>query len=177
MFFPDGTYGSVVSGVFNTSEGDSVDLVYGDYTMKDGDKGNIYNGAAMSTMKPDTSTLPMPTPWTSSGVGSAIAATSLGTMASLSTGTVTIPATTEPASTDESITIIATMTGCGHCPEWNTTIAGPTQSGGSRPATTSTFTTGIITPTITANSLATMTAINPGLSIAAALIALCAINV
>jgi len=147
VYFPDGTYGNVNSALFNTSEGDRIDLNYGDYTLKDGMKGNIYNGN-MSTMKPDTSTLSLPSPWTSSGVGSAIPATGLGTTASLSTGTTIISATTEAPTTGDSITLIATMTGCGNCPPWNTTIAGSSQPGTTRLASTSVFTTGIITPTM-----------------------------
>ncbi|KAJ9654107.1 hypothetical protein H2198_006787 [Neophaeococcomyces mojaviensis] len=147
VFFPDGTYGAVVTGDFNTSNGDRINLVYGDYTLRDGQKGNIYNSPDVTSMKPETSTLPMPKPWTSSGEGSAIPATGLGTTGSLSTGTVVTPATTQAPSIGESITIVATMTGCNHCPAYNTTIPGPTQSGTTRLSSTSVFTTGIIMPT------------------------------
>lgn len=149
VYFPDGTYGTVVTGDFNTSDGTSINLVYGDYTMKNGTKGNIYNGDVSVSAKPDTTTMPMPSPWTSKGEGSAIPATGLGTTASLSVVTTTISATSFAASTGSSITVIATMTGCNHCPAYNTTIPGPTQPGGTHSARTSTFTTGIITPTIT----------------------------
>lgn len=148
MYFPDGTYGTVVTGDFNTSDGTSINLVYGAYTMKNGTTGNIYSGSVSTSLMPDTSTMPMPTPWTSSGEGSAIPVTGLGTTAIQSIVTTTIPATTILPSTGPSITIVATMTGCNHCPAYNTTIPGPTQSGGTRPAITSTSTTGIITPTI-----------------------------
>lgn len=96
----------------------------------------------------------MPEQWTSSGQGSAIPATELGTVGSLSVITTVISATTIEPSTADSITIIATMTGCNHCPEYNTTIAGPTQPGTTLDETTSTLTTGIITPTITGLSKA-----------------------
>ncbi|KAK5955210.1 hypothetical protein OHC33_003890 [Knufia fluminis] len=148
VYFPDGTFGNVNNASFNTSAGDTIDMVYGDYTLKDGTKGNIYDDNAMSSMKPDTSTLSLPSPWTSSGVGSAIPATGLGTTASLSIGTTILPATTEAPSTGGSITLIATMTGCGNCPPYNSTIPGPTQPGTTRLASTSVFTTGIITPTM-----------------------------
>lgn len=148
VFFPDGTYGTIVTGDFNTSDGTTINLVYGDYVLKNGTKGNIYDGSTSSSARPVTATMPMPSPWTSSGEGSAIPATGLGTTASLSIVTTTIPATTVAPTTDESITIIATMTGCNHCPAYNTTIPGPTQPGGTYPATTTTYSTGIIVPTI-----------------------------
>lgn len=147
VFFPDGTYGTVVTGEFNTSDGTRINLVYGDYTLGNGTSGNIYGGIS-GARKPDTSTMPMPSPWTSTGEGSAIPATGLGTTASLSTVTTTISATTVAPSTGAPITVIATMTGCNRCPAYNTTIPGPTQPGGTRPASTSVFTTGIITPSI-----------------------------
>jgi len=146
VFFPDGTYGTVVSGNFNTSDGDSINLVYGVYTLKNGQTGNIYNGGIATTIKPNTSTMPMPKPWTSSGEGSAIPATGLGTTGDLSTGTAVISATTQAASTGNSITVVANMTGCNHCPAHSTVIPGLTQPGTTRSATTSTFTTAIITP-------------------------------
>lgn len=92
--------------------------------------------------------MPIPSQWTSSGEGSAIPATGLGTTASLSTITTTFPATTVAPSTGKSITIIATMTGCNHCPAYNTTIPGPTEPGGIYPASTNIYSTGIITPSI-----------------------------
>lgn len=102
----------------------------------------------------------MPEQWTSSGQGSAIPATELGTVGSLSVVTTVFPATTIEASTADSITIIATMTGCNRCPEYNTTIAGPTQPGTTLNASTSTITTGIIVSTITGLSKGTCTAVN-----------------
>lgn len=151
VYFEDGTFGTVVTGEFNTTDGASINLVYGSYTMKDGTTGNIYGGAASSLTELDTSTMPIPSPWTSSGEGSAIPVTGLGTTASLSVVTTTIPPTTIPASTESSITILDTLTDCHHCPPYNTTISGPMQSEGTRPAITSVISTGVITPTISPN--------------------------
>lgn len=138
-----------MTGEFNTSDGTRINLVYGDYTLVNGTTGNIYNDYPSSSLKPPvTATMLIPSQWTSKGEGSAIPATGLGTTASLSTVTTTFPATTVAPSTGESITIIATMTGCNHCPAYNTTIPGPTEPGGTYPASTSIYSTGIITPSI-----------------------------
>ena len=152
--FADGTVGTVVTGVFNTSRGDVINLVYGDYVLRDGTRGNIYDGATESSMKSDHNTLSTPMPFTSSGLGSAIPATGLGTMAELTTATTVFPATTEPASTGDSITLIGTMTGCGNCPPYSTTIPGSTEPGTTRSASTTTFISGIITPTMFASDAA-----------------------
>ena len=87
-----------------------------------------------------------PRQWTSSGVGSAIPATELGTTGSLSTGVMTVPESVFPATTQPSITMIATMTGCENCPPWNTTIAGPTEAVSTQLASTVVFSTGILAP-------------------------------
>lgn len=177
MYFPDGTYGAVVSGDFNTSDGAQVNLVYGDYTLKSGQKGNIYGEGPASTSGPDTSTMSKPRPFTSSGQGSAIPATGLGTMGTLSTGTTVVPATTIAATTSDSITLIATMTGCGNCPPWDTTIAGGTQPATTRSASTAIFTTAalvnssipIITPTMPASGRAADLSIEAYMIFAAAM--------
>ncbi|KAK5071309.1 hypothetical protein LTR64_007812 [Lithohypha guttulata] len=181
VFFPDGTYGSVVSADFNTSTGDSVNLVYGEYTLGDGQKGNIYQGEAATSMKPDTATMTRPRSWTSSGEGSAIPATELGTSGEMSTMTTVIAATTEAASTGDSITLIATMTDCQNCPAYNTTIAGLTDPGTTRQASTAVITTavlnttGIITPTITGTSKASRLSIELTVVLGAALLGMNAI--
>lgn len=148
VFFPDGTYGTVVTGDFKTGDGASINLVYGDYTLANGTTGNIYDNNSASSLKPVTATMPIPSQWTSKGEGSAIPATGLGTTASLSTVTTTFPATTVAPSTGQPITVDVTVAGCNHCPAYNTVISGPTQPGGTYPASTSIYSTGIITPSI-----------------------------
>lgn len=149
VFFPDGAYGTVVTGNFTSADGDRVDLVYGDYTLKNGQKGNIYTVDNLtSAPTPNTTTMAMPTPWTSKGVGSAIPATELGTTAELFTGTTVIAGSTIAASTAPSLTIVPSSIGCDRCNPNSTTIPGVTQAGSTRPASTSVFTTGIITPPI-----------------------------
>lgn len=147
VYFPDGTYGTVVTGIFNKTNGDTINLVYGNYVLANGQTGNIYNGQSASSMRPVTASMPMPKPWTSTGQGSAIPATGLGTTGLLVTQITTIPATTQPATTDDPFTVLASATYCDLCPSYNTTVSGLTQSATTRSAVTSTLTSAIIQPT------------------------------
>ncbi|KAF7959353.1 hypothetical protein EAE96_000973 [Botrytis aclada] len=105
-YLPDDSYGTVVGGSYSSSSGATANLESGDYTDKDG-TGNIYS--SNSAAKPNTATLPMPSQFTASGVGSAIPASVLGGVTVTYTTTLpasTIPATTIPATTvSESISL------------------------------------------------------------------------
>lgn len=76
-YLPDGSYGSITSGNYTTIAGDHANLITGIYQLANGNTGNIYEGDTID--EPNTSTLPLPTPFTSKGVGSAIPATAVGT--------------------------------------------------------------------------------------------------
>lgn len=73
---PDGSYGSIVLGDYVAADGSRANLLTGAYILTNGTTGNIYTGSMVE--KPNTAELAMPTPWTSEGVGSAIAASTLG---------------------------------------------------------------------------------------------------
>ncbi|ETN36496.1 uncharacterized protein HMPREF1541_08774 [Cyphellophora europaea CBS 101466] len=75
-FLPDGSYGTAWDGSYYTPAGDMANLISGEYHMHDGTAGNIYDESPAD--KPDPSDLPIPTPWTSSGIGTAIPASQLG---------------------------------------------------------------------------------------------------
>ncbi|MCJ1335466.1 hypothetical protein MMC09_000736 [Bachmanniomyces sp. S44760] len=103
---PDTSYGNVASGDYETPDGGKINLLSGDYTQGDGTPGNIYS-APDAPSKPNTATLSIPTVFTGTGVGSAIAVTSLGEEATYTTtipGT-TIQPTTVPASTESAPSI------------------------------------------------------------------------
>ena len=76
FFLPDGSYGSIVRGEYVTSDGSRVDVLTGAYTLNNGSSGNIYDQDAVA--KPNAGELPLPTPYTSRGVGNPIAASTLG---------------------------------------------------------------------------------------------------
>ncbi|EFR00468.1 hypothetical protein MGYG_03470 [Nannizzia gypsea CBS 118893] len=112
-YFADGSYGSVTTGEYHLANGDSVNLIMGNYTRSNGEKGNLYGEGNPS---PNLSTLPIPTQFTSKGVGTAIPGSELGGAATytpsvtVSQGTTraasTIPATTIPASTNSEGVIV-----------------------------------------------------------------------
>ncbi|OAX79885.1 hypothetical protein ACJ72_05795 [Emergomyces africanus] len=98
FYFVDGSYGSILTGIYNTSSGDIVDLVSGKYTRSNGETGNIYTGDQAS--KPNTSTMILPPAWTSKGVGTAIPGSELGDVATYTTtisGFVKDPVTIPPS--------------------------------------------------------------------------------
>ena len=73
----------MTSGIYNYSTGGYANLFTGEFHLPDGTGGNIY-GSNLA-LQPNTTTLQLPTPWTSSGVGSAIPATEVGSSASYPT--------------------------------------------------------------------------------------------
>ncbi|TVY51242.1 hypothetical protein LCER1_G006265 [Lachnellula cervina] len=93
FYLPDTSFGTLSLGTYTSCLGDFSDLKTGDYTLKNGTKGNIYSDNPSA--KPDTSTLVLPTQFTSSGVGPAIPASALGGAMTWST----LSATTIPPST------------------------------------------------------------------------------
>jgi hypothetical protein len=102
FFLPDGSYGTVVGGSYTSSSGAHANLETGDYTLANGQTGNIYSDDPAA--KPDTATLPMPSQFTASGVGSAVPISSLGTQVTL-TYTTTIPGSVVPPVTISPSTI------------------------------------------------------------------------
>jgi len=92
-FLPDGSFGTVVGGSYTSSAGDHANLETGDYTLVNGTTGNIYSNDPAA--KPNTATLPMPSQFTASGVGSAVPIASLGSQITL-TYTTTIPGSIVP---------------------------------------------------------------------------------
>ncbi|OQV03766.1 hypothetical protein CLAIMM_08768 isoform 2 [Cladophialophora immunda] len=107
-YLPDGSYGSISSGNYTTPNGDYANLITGSYRLANGQTGNIYQGDTLE--EPNTSTLPMPTPWTSKGVGSAIPASEVGAQPTSNFSSIPpLPTlTTSSAGTDGSD--LATMT-------------------------------------------------------------------
>ncbi|KAL2434749.1 hypothetical protein ABEF95_005082 [Exophiala dermatitidis] len=75
-YLPDGSYGSISSGNYTTPAGDHANLITGTYELANGQTGNIYEEDPIE--QPNTSTLLLPSPFTSSGVGSAIPASQVG---------------------------------------------------------------------------------------------------
>ncbi|KAJ8059168.1 hypothetical protein OCU04_012142 [Sclerotinia nivalis] len=104
-YLPDDSYGTVVGGSYTSPSGATANLESGDYTNKDGTTGNIYS--SNEAAKPNTATLPMPSQFTASGVGSAIPASALGGVTI--TYTTTLPASTIPATTIPATTIPASV--------------------------------------------------------------------
>lgn len=93
-FFADGSYGSITTGNYTTPAGDHANLITGDYECANGQSGNIYQGQTI--VEPNTTTLTVPTPWTSSGVGSAIPASAVGSYLSLTSSSLIIATLTSP---------------------------------------------------------------------------------
>lgn len=104
FYLPDGSYGSTITGNYSSPDGSAANLVSGNYTLANGTVGNLYGGN--DAARPNTSTLSMPTPYTSAGVGSAIPASALGGEA---TYTTTIPGTTVEPTTVAPQTVAASV--------------------------------------------------------------------
>jgi hypothetical protein len=117
----------------------------GNYTLSNGQSGSIYG----TSSPPDTATLALPTPYTSSGIGSAIPASALGDEA---TYTTTIPGTTVEGKTLAPVTTSpVVITGNpGTTINTVTTIPATTIPGTTIPPKTLTITTHIAGSTSTA---------------------------
>jgi hypothetical protein len=101
-YLPDGSYGTVVGGAYTSAAGDTANLETGNYTLISGQTGNIYSNNPAA--KPNTATLPLPSQFTASGVGTAIPASALGGKVTV-TYTTTILGSTIPASTIRPTTV------------------------------------------------------------------------
>jgi hypothetical protein len=132
FFFADGSYGSITTGNYTTPAGDHANLITGDYELANGQSGNIYQGQTID--EPNTTTLMVPTPWTSSGVGSAIPASEVGSYLSLASSSLTLATSTSspasysmvtinPGSSSENTTIPGVATGTGSYSFGSGTIA------------------------------------------------------
>ncbi|KAL8681036.1 MAG: hypothetical protein Q9186_002809 [Xanthomendoza sp. 1 TL-2023] len=143
-FLPGGSTGQIVSGSYTSATG-QANLIDGEYTLADGTKGNIY-GSQDSPSKPDTATLPIPTQYTASGSGSALAATALGQVATITT---TIPGTTVEPSTVAEETVSPSVSGT------STVVSATTKSASVVPGTTVEPKTSVYTTTAAAAAAAT----------------------
>ncbi|KAJ9615073.1 hypothetical protein H2200_001147 [Cladophialophora chaetospira] len=156
-YLPDGSYGSVTSGNYTTSNGDQANLITGMYRLANGSTGNIYQGDTLD--EPNTSSMPIPTAWTSSGVGSVIPASELGSRPS-SNSSGMMPTFASTASTSTSGTVDAHTTTafgnlCTSSPVANTTTV-PEATPGAATSTSATASAPDITPPTT--DAATMSA-------------------
>lgn len=148
FFLPGGAYGQIVSGEYNGTNG-VANLVSGQFNLTDGTTGNIY-GSPESPDRPNTSTLPIPTQYTAAGSGSAIAATALGQVLTITT---TIPGTTVEPSTVSPETVAPSISGTSTVAP-ATVRPGTTIPGSTVPAKTSTYTTTAAAGTSTAQGKA-----------------------
>ncbi|KAL8896328.1 MAG: hypothetical protein Q9207_007762 [Kuettlingeria erythrocarpa] len=144
FFLPGGAYGQIVSGEYNGTNG-RANLVGGNFTLDDGTTGNIY-GSPESPDRPNTSTLPIPTQYTAAGSGSAIAATALGQVLTITT---TIPGTTVEPSTVSPETLAPSVSGTSTVAP-GTVKPGTTIPGSTVAAKTTTYTTTAAAGTSTA---------------------------
>ncbi|MCJ1298708.1 hypothetical protein MMC08_001498 [Hypocenomyce scalaris] len=133
FYLSDGSYGTLSSGNYTSSDNTNANLLTGNYTSPNGQPGNIYSAASA----PNTATLTVPTPYTSSGIGSAIPASQLGGEA---TYTTTIPGTTIQPSTVAAQTVTATSVVGDSTVVVATTEAASTIPGTTIAPTTETFT-------------------------------------
>jgi hypothetical protein len=128
-YLPDGTYGTLNGGIYHGTGGD-VNLITGNISAG----GNIY--ASDPAEQPNTAALNIPPLYTSSGVGSAIPVSALGTAGFYTTrvtGATTIPpltieGTTLPATTIDGTRIPGTTIS-------GTVIPGTTVTGGAATVT------------------------------------------
>ncbi|MCJ1246683.1 hypothetical protein MMC30_003892 [Trapelia coarctata] len=145
---PDGSYGTIDNGNYVASDGSTANLLTGNYTLANGKTGNVYSNLAD---KPNTSTLTLPIPFTSAGVGSAIPPSALGAQV---TYTITIPATTvEPTTLPAEVITSVIVLGSSTIPT-ATTEAATTIPGSTIPATTLTVTSHVAATAATSTGAA-----------------------
>lgn len=164
-FLPDGSYGTVVGGSYETSSGDSANLLTGDYTLKDGTTGNIY--ASNEAAKPNTATLHLPAQFTGQGVGSPIPASALGDVVTVIYTTV-LPGTTVLPSTISASTESAQVVGESAVPATTqtSTLAGSTLISTELATTETTIADGsIVVSVIPESTLSTTFADSTGISV------------
>lgn len=137
----NGATGTLDSGGFTGADGGTANLLKGNYTAADKSTGNMYTGDA--ALQSPTNTAAIPTPYTASGVGSAIPLSALGGYA---TFIITIPGTTLAATT------VAGTTNAGETAP--STVAGTTNPGTTQAATTISAHTSLITSMIAAGTAA-----------------------
>lgn len=163
---PDGSYGVIVDGNYTASDGSTANLLTGNYTLANGKTGNVYSSPAE---KPNTSTLTLPTPYTSAGVGSAIPASNLGAVV---TYTVTIPASTiQPTTILPQVITEVMVVGSSTIPT-ATTEAATIIPGTTIPATTVTVTSHAAATATTSTGAAALMASRPALDGGAGLLGL-----
>ncbi|KAA6410196.1 MAG: hypothetical protein FRX48_05617 [Lasallia pustulata] len=135
FYLSDGSYGTLTTGAYTASDSTTINLLTGNYTLPNGQPGNIYSAASA----PNTATLSLPTLYTSAGVGSAIPASELGGIA---TYTTTIPGTTvEPTTLPaQTVTVVTTQAGGSTAVVGMTTVGPTTLPGTTLPAVTETYT-------------------------------------
>ncbi|OCT49071.1 hypothetical protein CLCR_05023 [Cladophialophora carrionii] len=140
-YLQDGSYGSIISGNYTTPDGGQANLITGNYRLANGQRGNIYQD---SLDEPNTASLPIPTPWTSSGVGSAIPASQVGSQAftntsatpslpSLTTTSVTstggfVASHTNAAATSAASSLVSSITALSGGPTGTTSGTTPAES-------------------------------------------------
>ncbi|KAM3065409.1 hypothetical protein ACMFMG_011469 [Clarireedia jacksonii] len=166
-FLPDNSYGTIVGGSYTSSSGAHANLESGNFTKADGTTGNIYS--ADPAAAPNTATLPIPSQYTASGVGSAIPASALGGVTVTYTTTYmasTVPATTIPGTTvSGSVSTFTTeeATSSGGVTSTNTstgttTLPGTTSEGTTRQASTVSASVATVTTVESAGSSASASA-------------------
>ena len=75
FILPDGSYGTLDNGTYHSVDGFIIDFLSGSYTS-----GTVTGNIYASSSPPNPADLPIPTPYTASGVGSAIPVTALGNL-------------------------------------------------------------------------------------------------
>ncbi|PQE22088.1 hypothetical protein CJF31_00010725 [Rutstroemia sp. NJR-2017a BVV2] len=157
-FLPDNSYGTIVGGSYTSASGAHADLATGNFTKADGTSGNIYSADPGSA--PNTATLPIPSQYTASGVGSAIPASVLGGVTVTYTTTYSasaVPGTTVGGTTEiggvSTLTtgVRQTVTSAGETSTsqgestWVTTVPGTTVQGTTRAESTVSASVGTVT--------------------------------
>ncbi|KAI9851608.1 MAG: hypothetical protein M1838_003202 [Thelocarpon superellum] len=151
FFLPDASFGNLATGIYTRADGTSGNLITGDYRLPNGTTGNIY--AADEADRPNPAMLTLPTPWTSSGVGSAIAASTLGGLKSNGTA---ISASSSLLSTVPAHIVAATVASGVSLPASTVSASivcdasGPTSTAATAAVTTNRSAGGILSPTTSA---------------------------